>query len=83
MSANSTPFRDRKADLEYAESLGTHSIRRAIVDGQRGYLIIGENGVGCFHYRLGTLIRDLLARLDHDKDRDVMVVGEPEEGNCW
>ena len=80
---HSTPWRDTAADQELAESLGVFAVSRAICDGQRGYLVTNALGVRCFHYRLGIAFRQMLCGLGHGEDRDIMVVGEPEEGNCW
>lgn len=76
-------FRDVKADKALAEHYGTVGCQRAVVDGQRGYTVIAPNGVKCFHFRLGDALQQVVRLLGHGDDRDVMIVGEPEKGNCW
>jgi len=66
-----------------AEHFETFSVCRAICDGQRGYSVTLPNGVVSFNFSLQATFRELMRLLGHANDRDVLVVGEPEEGNVW
>jgi hypothetical protein len=79
----SVPFSDREAEQALAANYGAVSLQRSVVDGQKGYTVTHANGVRCFHFRLSTAIPEMLAALGHSEDRDVMVIGEPEQGNAW
>ena len=77
------PFRDREADIAIAKSFGEYQIRRDICDGQRGYLVTHPSGSKCFHFRLGSALREIMRGLGHGEDRDLMVIGEPDVLNAW
>jgi hypothetical protein len=58
-------------------------ICRAIYEGNRGYMVTYPNGAKAFCFSLSMAFREVLLGLAHNKDRDIMVVGEPERGNAW
>lgn len=66
-----------------AEHFEEFIICRAICDGQRGYCIIWPSGSTGFRFSLRDVLTDLLHGLGHASDREVIVIGEPEEGNAW
>jgi len=66
-----------------AETFEQVSICRAICDGQRGYTVTFPNGVMSFSFSLSAAFREVLHVLGHAQDRDIMVLGEPEQGNVW
>ena len=80
---NSVEFADRDAEEALAKAYGKVSLERYICDGQKGYLVTYPSGSKIFHYRLNTAIRSMLKQLGHSDDREIIVIGEPEEGNAW
>jgi hypothetical protein len=81
---NAKTDRESRKDGEMAnQEFQGVTICRSIVDGQRGYTVTFENGVRSFNFSLERAFREILHVLAHSHDRDIMIVGEPEEGNAW
>jgi len=85
MSLEAASFRNYEADIALCEHYGKSSIERSIVDGQRGYRVTLPNGVRCFHFKLGSALRQMLEMLGHAEDRDLILMGDenPNGGNVW
>lgn len=81
--SDSVEIRDRKAAEALCDYYGQVSLCRSIVDGQRGYTVVLGNGARVFNDRLGDAMRLVARAIGHGEDRDIMVVGEPEEGSKW
>lgn len=80
----SGPYRDRAKDQALADSFGTVSIRRSIVEGQRGYTVsCTEWSAPLFCFTLRDAFGRILNQLGHGNDREMMILGEDKIGNQW
>jgi hypothetical protein len=75
--------RNREADKALADYYGTCSIRRDVVGGQRGYTVTLPNGIRKFENSIGNAFRLQMRALGHSEDRDVLVIGDPENHSSW
>lgn len=76
-------MRTKHSEIVPALAFGEATISRAVCDGQRGYRVTYTSGITFFRLRLADALRDIVKALDHDKEVDLFLIGEPDSGNAW
>lgn len=76
-------LREMKAHRALADHYGSVEIERAVEGTAHGYRTTLDNGTTVFVRSLGTALRMIVEQLGHGEDREVLVLGEPEEGESW